>query len=78
MLPQIQPVTDPRLAGLVIPRPTPVAGPLDGLGGIADPLWGFFEQRIFGIPVWALGLGVAAYFLFRPASKSPKRAWDEA
>ena len=43
-----------------------------GLGAIGDalnPLFGLLETRILGIPVWAIGAGVAAYFLFLAPKK---------
>jgi hypothetical protein len=51
---------------------------MSGFSGLLDPVFGFFEQRVLGIPVWAIGLGIGAYFLFKTPSKSPKRAWEDA
>jgi hypothetical protein len=66
-----------QMQGLVMPNPTPDFMSGLGLGGLLDPIFGVFEQRILGIPVWAIGLGIGAYFMFKPSSKA-KKAWEDA
>lgn len=39
--------------------------PLGNMGlGALDSVFGLFETKILGIPIWAIGAGVAAYFIF--------------
>ena len=43
-----------------------------GLGAVGD-VFDFLETRILGIPIWAIGAGVAAYFIFSAPKQNRKR-----
>lgn len=74
-----EPVSDYGLGRLVIPpiqkvgeRPVVFQegiprAQLDGIGALSDlgqGIFSFFESKVLGIPLWAIGLGVGAYFVF--------------
>jgi hypothetical protein len=74
-----EPVSDYGLGRLVIPPVQKVGerpvvfqegiprAQLDGIGALADlgqGVFSFFESKVLGIPLWAIGLGVGAYFVF--------------
>lgn len=74
-----EPVADYGLGRLVIPpvqrvgeRPVVFQegiprAQLDGIGALSDlgqGVFNFFESKVLGIPLWAIGLGVGAYFMF--------------
>ncbi len=70
-----------QMGSLVIPQPTRTPDMLSNLGSLGDPIWDFFEQRIFGVPVWVIGLGLGGYFLYRTTmgkKSGPRKAWEEA